>query len=90
MPRTPTPALNSFNAVNDPYLPQKEPIIDIVHRGKAVVRKSYYVEGTVNRVKAIFLVDTGWDVQIPVLLILPNNLYQHVVHCTNVSLRSSI
>lgn len=50
--------------VNYPYLPQKQPIINIVHRVKAPSRKSYYVERTVNREKAIFLVDTGAEVSL--------------------------
>ena len=38
--------------------------MNTVHRGKAVSRKSYYVEGTVNKEKAIFLVDTGAEVSL--------------------------
>ena len=63
-PRTPTPALNSCKGVNYPYLPQKEPILNTVHRGKAASRGSYYVKGTVNKGKAIFLVDTGAEVSL--------------------------
>ena len=58
-PRTPTPALNSCKGVNYPYLPQKEPVINTVQGGKAVSRKSYHVEGAVNKEKEIFLVDTS-------------------------------
>ena len=49
---------------NYPYLPPKEPIVNTVHRGKAVRKKSYYVDRTVNKEKAIFLVDTGAEVSL--------------------------
>lgn len=61
-PRTPTPALNTREGVNYPYRCQKEPIINTVYKGKAGRRKTYYVEGTVN--KLVFLVDTGAEVSL--------------------------
>lgn len=56
--------MNTRKGVNYPYRSQKEPIINTVHKDKAARRKSYYVEGTVNKEKLVFLVDTGAEVSL--------------------------
>ena len=56
--------MNTNEGVSYPYRPLNEPIINTVHKVNTAGRKSNYVEGTVNREKSVFLVDTGAEVSL--------------------------
>lgn len=51
--------MNTREGVNYPNRCQKEPIINTLHKVKAGRRKSYYVDGTVNKENLELLFDTG-------------------------------